>query len=133
MLKCEPSPLRLPMLYSGSSPALPFTYLLSAQGRSIFGKYLNAHLKFTVYDRKQTSTLQTHFHNAVPLVWGSLRLAPITNLTRNANSYLTPTPTFPDKNPIYFDYMFQAHVFETVKGISHIIDPLIPDASMKHV
>ena len=28
---------------------------LSARGRSIFGKYLNAHLKFTVYGRKQAS------------------------------------------------------------------------------
>ena len=27
----------------------------SARGRSIFGKYLNAHLKFTVYGRKQAS------------------------------------------------------------------------------
>ena len=42
-----------------------------------FRKYFNAHLKFTVYGRKHTSTLQTRFRNAVPLVWGSLRLAPI--------------------------------------------------------
>ena len=46
-----------------------------------FRKYLNAHLKFTVYGCKQTSTLQTHFRNAVPLVWGSLRLTPSTVLT----------------------------------------------------
>ena len=35
--------------------AMLFTYwgyLLSARGRSIFGKYLNTHLKFTVYGRK---------------------------------------------------------------------------------
>ena len=53
---------------------------LSAHGLSIFEKYLNAHLKFTVYGHKQASkhirTL-THFRNAVPPVWGSLRLAPI--------------------------------------------------------
>ena len=39
-----------------------------------------AHLKFTVYGRKQARTyicMLTHFRNAVPLVWGSLRLAPI--------------------------------------------------------
>ena len=64
VLKLEPSPLRLPTLHSGSSPALPFTYLLSARGRS----------KFTVYGHKQACTLQTHLHNAVTLVWGSLRL-----------------------------------------------------------
>ena len=41
-----------------------------------FGRYLNAHLKFTVYGRKHRY-IHTHFRNAVPLVWGSLRLAPI--------------------------------------------------------
>ena len=64
-----------------SGSTLPLTvdihaFTLSARGRSIFGKYLNAHLKFMVYGRKQARTL-THFRNAVPLVWGSLRLAPI--------------------------------------------------------
>ena len=48
-----------------------------ALGRSIFVKYLNVHLKFTVYGRKQ-ARIHTHFRNAVPLVWGLLRLAPIT-------------------------------------------------------
>ena len=71
-----------------------------------FGKYLNAHLKFTEYGRKQASTYvntlphcspasvglaqarpnyvyghkqaNTHVRNAVPLVWGSLGLGPIT-------------------------------------------------------
>ena len=38
-----------------------------------------AHLKFTVYGRKHIRML-THFRNAVPLVWGSLRLAPMTVL-----------------------------------------------------
>ena len=37
-------------------------------------KFKRAHLKFTVYGRKQTS-IHTHVHNAVMLVWGSLRLA----------------------------------------------------------
>ena len=39
-----------------------------------------AHLKFSVYGRKQTNRqtdLHTHVRNAVTLVWGSLRLAPI--------------------------------------------------------
>ena len=41
----------------------------------------HAHLKFTVYRHKQASIHTTHVHNAVTLVWGSLRLAPIiTNL-----------------------------------------------------
>ena len=52
VLKFEPSPLQSPLLHSGSSPALPFTYwaraftymyLPSARGRSIFEKYLNSH------------------------------------------------------------------------------------------
>ena len=62
--------------------AMPFTCMSSTKctirGRSIFGKYLNAHLKFTVYGRKQARlVVYTHLRNAVPLVWGSLRLAPI--------------------------------------------------------
>ena len=45
-----------------------------------------------VYGRKQTSTLQTHFPNAVPLVWGSLRLAPniytkLCNISREFQLY----------------------------------------------
>ena len=77
-VKLEPFPLRLSTLHSGSSPALPFTS--SAQGHSIFGKYLNAHLKFTVYGRKQANKhvdIHTHFRNVVPLMWGLLRLTPI--------------------------------------------------------
>ena len=44
-------------------------------------KFKRAHLKFTVYGRKEASkqaNIHTHVRNAVPLVWGSLRLAPIT-------------------------------------------------------
>ena len=55
----------------------------SAQGSSIFGKYLNMHLKFTVYGHKQ-ARMVTHFCNAVPLVWGSLRLGPIKTETLDA-------------------------------------------------
>ena len=62
----------------------------SAQGRSIFGKYLNAHLKFTVYGRKH-GRIHTHLDNAVPLVWGSLRLAPTKFLT-SESSRLVPRP-----------------------------------------
>ena len=43
-------------------------------------KFNHAHLKSTVYGRKQASkqaNIHTHVRNAVPLVWGSLRLAPI--------------------------------------------------------
>ena len=51
-------------------------------------KFKRAHLKFLVYGRKQTDRqtdrhtyihtyIHTHVRNAVTLVWGSLRLAPI--------------------------------------------------------
>ena len=50
-------------------------------------KFKRAHLKFSVYGRKQTDRqtdrhtyIHTHMCNAVTLVWGSLRLAPITTL-----------------------------------------------------
>ena len=58
--------------------AMLFTYwvLLSAWARSIFRKYLNAHLKFTIYGHKQArSVICTHLRNAVPLMWGSLTLS----------------------------------------------------------
>ena len=48
VFKHELSPLWLPTLHSGSSPHCH----ASARGRSIFGKFLNAHLKFTVYGHK---------------------------------------------------------------------------------
>ena len=61
---------------SGSSPSP--TRLLSACMSSVFVilKFNHAHLKFTVYGHKQAN-IHTHVRNAVPLVWGSLRLAPI--------------------------------------------------------
>ena len=49
---------------------------VSTRGRSIFGKYVNMYLKYMVYGRKH-GRIHTHLHNPVPLVWGSLRLAPI--------------------------------------------------------
>ena len=48
---------------------LAVAHLRSAQECSILGKIKHAFWP-------QASTLQTHFRNAVPLVWGSLRLAP---------------------------------------------------------
>ena len=42
--------------------------------REIFER---AHLKFTVSGRSKQANIHTHFRNAVTLVWGSLRLAPI--------------------------------------------------------
>ena len=81
MLKLELSSLRLPSPHSGSSPALPFTYWgylqVHARGCSIFGKYLNAHLNLRYMAASIGTYIHTHFCNAVPLVWGSLRLAPI--------------------------------------------------------
>ena len=46
-------------------------------------KFKHAHLKFSVYGRKQTNRqtdIHTHVRNAVTLVWGSLRLTPITGI-----------------------------------------------------
>ena len=41
-------------------------------------KFNRVHLKFTVYGREQArSVVYTHQRNAVLLVWGSFRLAPI--------------------------------------------------------
>ena len=48
---------------------------------SVFTEVRNKLLQFTVYGRKQASkqaSIHTHVRNAVPLVWGSLRLTPIT-------------------------------------------------------
>ena len=66
MLKLEPYPLQLLALHSGSRGYL---------GRSIFGKYLCA---FKIYGICPQADRQTYAsRSAVPLVWGSLRLAPI--------------------------------------------------------
>ena len=48
------------MLHSGSSPALPFTYLLRlpARGRSIFGKYLCAFKIYGIWPQPYTRVLQ---------------------------------------------------------------------------
>ena len=79
MLQLEASLLWLPMLHFGHIAAFSFAYwlsILSAQGRSIPGKYLYA---FKIYGIWLQADRHTHAScNAVPLVWGSLRLAPIT-------------------------------------------------------
>ena len=48
-------------------------------GHSIIVKYLNVLIKFTVSGRSKQTNKQayTHVRNAVTVVWGSLRLAPI--------------------------------------------------------
>ena len=72
MLPLEQPPLRLPTLHSGHSPSW------SARGHSIFGKYL---CTFKIYGIWPQANRHTHAScNAVPLVWGSLRLAPINPL-----------------------------------------------------
>ena len=72
MLKLEPSPLRLPMQQSGSSPGLctrTFNFQeIFKRTFKIYGIWPQA--RSVVY-------IHTHLRNAVPLVWGSLRLAPI--------------------------------------------------------
>ena len=42
-------------------------------------KFNHTHLKFTVYGTSKQANIHMHVRNAVPLVWGSLRLAPITH------------------------------------------------------
>ena len=66
-----------PTLRSDSSPS-PTIDL--RQRFSLCEIFKHAHLKFTVYGRKQASkqaSIHTHVHNAVTLMWGSLMLAPI--------------------------------------------------------
>ena len=78
VLQLEASPLRLPMLHSGSSPALPIHLLrlpiLSARGRSIFRKYLCTFKIYGIWPQADRHAYASC--NAVPLVWGSLRLPP---------------------------------------------------------
>ena len=69
MLKLELSPLWLPMLHSGSSPPKKCTKTFREKFKCAFKIY-------SIWP--QASTLQTHIRNAVPLVWGSLRLTPST-------------------------------------------------------
>ena len=90
VLQLEPSPLRLPMVHSSSSPAfsllprprgpaLPFTYKFEANwymSTFNFRENIYAHLKIWY----MAASKHTHAScNAVPLVWGSLRLTPIIN------------------------------------------------------
>ena len=49
--------------------------MYTIQGRSIVQISGIFKCTFMVYGHKQGCTLQTHFRNAVPLVWGSFRLA----------------------------------------------------------
>ena len=76
MLPLEPLPLRLPMLHSGHSPALPYEVHENVK----FSGNIHAHLKFTVYGCKQTNRHTHESCNAVPLVWGSFRLVPIIDI-----------------------------------------------------
>ena len=66
-----------PTLCSDSSPS-PTIDL--RQRFSLCEIFKHAHLKFTVYGRKQASkqaSIHTHMRNAVTLMWGSLMLAPM--------------------------------------------------------
>ena len=63
------------MLHSDSNPPLGFHKLHNIDLREIF-EYV--HLKFMVSGRSKQASKQpyTHVHNAVTLVWGSLKLTP---------------------------------------------------------
>ena len=77
-----------PTLRSGSDPSLTQQWAGHAQNYPrTFGLhkiFKCAYLKFTVYGRKHTH----NFRNAVTLVWGSLRLAPIILLFILSEKYL---------------------------------------------
>ena len=78
VLKLEPS--RLPTLHSGSTPALPCKCMRSRtfNFREIFKRAFKI---YGIWPQAQSvGRIHTHLRNAVPLVWGSLRLAPITSL-----------------------------------------------------
>ena len=76
-VKLEPSPPRLPTLHCGSSPALPGLHLgLVHEDVSIFVKYLNAHLKFTVYGHKQASTYVNTLPQCSPVCVGLAQARP---------------------------------------------------------
>ena len=66
---------------------LRLTYYVSAWGRS--GKYLNAHLKHTVYGRKYVR-IHTHLHNAVPLVCAQAHPLPPPPKKNKKNSKYVP-------------------------------------------
>ena len=65
-------------LCSGSSPSLPTDSRLARAWDYLREIFKCAHLKFMIYGRKQAYThTHTHMRNAVPPLWGSLRLTPI--------------------------------------------------------
>ena len=73
VLKLEPSPLQLPTLHSNSSPALHVDIQFSVKcAFKIYSICPQAQLIVCIH---------THLCNAVPLVWGSFRLAPIRECT----------------------------------------------------
>ena len=74
VLQHEASPLRLPTLHSGSSPALPFTYLgylYEVHEDVQFVGKIYVHLKFTVYGHKHTQGVVTPIGAVVTAVTGS--------------------------------------------------------------
>ena len=60
MLQLEASPLRLPTLHSGSSPALPSTYWGYLHKDVQFSKNIYANLKFMVYGRTDLQHQAAH-------------------------------------------------------------------------
>ena len=74
----------LPTLHSGSSPALPChalhlsTLQLPTKCTRTFNFREIFKRAFKIYGIWPQGRIHTHLRNAVPLVWGSLRLAPIT-------------------------------------------------------
>ena len=69
------SSFRSPTLHSDSKTSTGLHMLHGIDFREIFER---AHLKFTVSGQSKQANIHTHVCNEVTLVWGSLRLAPLT-------------------------------------------------------
>ena len=85
---------------------LPFTdatagwaYRMNKTTLGLHGIFKYAHLKFTVYGRKHTHNFRKI--NAVALVWGSLRLAPIIHTCMNLPLVPYNTVSTIDSSPGY--------------------------------
>ena len=146
MLKLEPSPLRLPTLHSCSSPALPCHALhplrlptkctrtlnfreIFKRAFKIYGIWLQAHM----YSR-----IHSHLHNAVPLVWGLLRLIPTIHtqwwsaqhhtftdphiLCHTSTSHTHPTVEPPLSTPTQIHTRMVTHTFFFFFLLFHVVE-----------
>ena len=122
---------------SSGSPGLPFTYwgyLLCARGRSIFGKYLNVHLKFMVYGCKQASWHVCHKHtSAMEPRYGChmhviLRTRTNRTLTRN-HHYILTTVGFAQACPNYTKHSYHPNNYSWIwiRSVDNIVSGVSAD------